>query len=81
MGRKKRSTHKRVAYWIAHYRKKANWNKQQLADMLHVCYVTVWNWENRKTQPCLDDLEMLASTLGVSIELLFQEIPSEMEGK
>lgn len=55
---------------IRKYRKMQNLSQERLAEILGVSRQSISLWETGKTQPSLDILATLASTLGVTIDAL-----------
>ena len=65
---------------IKFYRKKNQLTQDDIAEACNVTRQAVSKWENGKTQPDIQTLSMLASTLEVSEEDLIYE-PSDSEKK
>ena len=56
---------------IKAYRKKQKLSQQELATLLGVTRNTIVNWEADKSKPEYDNIPLLCSALGVSMETLF----------
>ena len=53
-----------------------NMSRTQLAEYLHVCRKTLWNWEHRGSIP-QNKLEAMSDLFGVSIDYLLGRESSE----
>ncbi|MBQ8920232.1 MAG: helix-turn-helix transcriptional regulator [Acidaminococcaceae bacterium] len=56
---------------IREYRKLMGWTQKDLGDRLGVKFNTVSGWENGVSEPLQDQLFMMASLFGISINDLF----------
>ena len=61
---------KKFAQWLRELRKKAGLTQEKLAEAVNVSLLTVFRWENEERQPRLEELQMLAKALNVSISEL-----------
>ena len=65
---------------IRELREERHWTQLQLANMLKVTPVTVYNWERGKYEPSASMFRQIARIFGVSmddIRLVGEEVPEE----
>lgn len=55
---------------IRKYRQELNMSQEELADHVFVTRQTVSNWENDKNYPDINNLLLLSSLFGISLDIL-----------
>lgn len=73
MTHSKYKARKILANNIVYYRLENGWTQEDLAEALGTTATYVSNLENAKRNTRIDYIDLIADTLGVSIDLLFKE--------
>ncbi len=58
-------------------RKIYKYSQEDVANLIDSTNQTISNWENNKTEPCINDLKKLADVFHVSVDYLIDHNPKE----